>query len=105
MVLLTIHYVALRYIRSVHHALVNLFFALWGLAECIVVACVMGVLEVPKDFREVGLIITTAFLAFFAQTCITLALKYEQAGPVALVRTSEVRINQSINVSISKSPY
>ncbi|CAL8099512.1 unnamed protein product [Orchesella dallaii] len=90
MILLTIHYVAIRYIRTLHHALVNLFFALWGLIECLVVAYAIGVLEVPKDMREVGLIILTAFLAFFAQTCVTLALKYEQAGPVALVRTSEV---------------
>ncbi|CAL8144799.1 unnamed protein product [Orchesella dallaii] len=90
MVLLTIHYVILRYIRAVHHTLVTLSFAIWGLIECVVVSFAIGVLEAPKTLEEVGLLLATAALAFSAVTCLTLALKYEQAGPVALVRTIEV---------------
>lgn len=91
MILLTICYVVIRYLRKVHHALVNLCFGLWGLLQSIIMANVLGVFEVPANYQQVGFIILSAFLAFGAQTCITLALKYENAGPVALVRTMEVK--------------
>ena len=73
-----------------HHALVNLCFSTWGFIECFVIANYLQVLQIPNSVTEVILIFTTALLAFFAQTCITLALKYDQAGPVSLIRTSEI---------------
>jgi len=83
-------YIIIRYIRTVHHALVNFCFSVWGFVESVIMAQVLGVLCYPQSLLEVGLIFATAFLAFFAQTCLTLALKYEEAGPVSLVRTTEI---------------
>ncbi|ODM86990.1 hypothetical protein Ocin01_19692, partial [Orchesella cincta] len=87
MLLLTVHFVTLRHLRTMHHALVNFCFVFWGLVESVLVAISMDVFHPSQDFKEIGLIIATAFLAL---SCITLALKYEQAGTVALVRTIEV---------------
>lgn len=71
--------------------------------QSLLLAYFLGVIEVPKSYHEASLIILSAFLAFFAQTCVTLALKYEQAGPVALVRTTEVKRylqNKVMSVSV-----
>lgn len=71
MVLLTACYVLIRYLRQVHHALIQFCFALWGLAECLILAGAMGVLELPHNWPEAVLIAVNAGLAFTAQTCLT----------------------------------
>lgn len=83
-------YVIIRYLRTVNHALINLCFSMFGFLECVVIASYLEVLCLPKNLTEVLLITASAVLAFFAQTCITLALKYEEAGPVSLIRCTEI---------------
>lgn len=90
MLCLATSYIIIRYLRTVHHAVVNLFFSAWGFFQCVSIAYYLDVLGLPKNCTEVFLIIATAVLAFSAQTFLTLGLKYEQAGPVSLVRTTEI---------------
>jgi drug/metabolite transporter (DMT)-like permease len=90
MLCLASNYVILRHLRTVNHALLNLIFSFWGFSESLIISLWLGVLEFPESGRDILLIIVSAFLSFFAQTCLTLALKYELAGPVSLLRTTEV---------------
>lgn len=90
MLCLATSYIIIRYLRTVHHAVVNFFFSAWGFFQCVSIAYYLDVLGLPKNCTEVFLIIATAVLAFSAQTFLTLGLKYEQAGPVSLVRTTEI---------------
>lgn len=90
MTLLTFCYVLVRYLRKVHHALVQFTFAIWGLIESVILAYFFQVLEIPNCWKDVILIFLNAILALAALTCLTLALKYEQAGLTSLVRTTEV---------------
>jgi len=90
MLCLASNYVILRHLRTVNHALLNLIFSMWGFVESIVIALWIGVLAFPSSGKEAAFILVSAILSFFAQTCLTLALKYELAGPVSLLRTTEV---------------
>ena len=50
----------------------------------------IGVLELPRTGLDWILAVSLAVLAFAGQSFFTQALKYEEAGPVSLIRTSEV---------------
>lgn len=59
--------------------------------ENIILAVVFDVLKIPVGLEEWILITGLAVLTFLGQCAIILAMKAEQAGPVALVRTCDVR--------------
>lgn len=91
MLLASVSFTVLRYIRKVHYSITTLMFGLWGSIENIVLALAFDVLKVPVGAKEWSLIAGLAILTFVGQCAIILAMKAEQAGPVALVRTCDVR--------------
>ncbi|CAL8110064.1 unnamed protein product [Orchesella dallaii] len=90
MLLASISFTVLRYIRKVHYSITTLMFGLWGTVENIVLAFALHVFKSPSGLKEWGLIGTLALLTFIGQCAIILAMKAEQAGPVAVVRTFDV---------------
>lgn len=86
----TFTYVALRWLKPVHYAVVTFFYGFYSVIECLIFALIAGVLEVPESTEHWALAIALGLLAFLGQSMFTMALKYEDAGPIALIRTSEV---------------
>jgi drug/metabolite transporter (DMT)-like permease len=82
-----------RYLREVHFSLVSLSSGIWGVLQCTVLAFTFGVFELPDQNSDPKVIIYLsglAFLTFFAQSFIVLALKFEQAGPVSITQSCDV---------------
>lgn len=79
----------MRKIRKTHFALMMLVGGLWGIFEAGVLAVIMGVFTLPKNSTDFSLIVGLALLTFLGQTCFVLAVKYENAGPLAIARTTE----------------
>jgi drug/metabolite transporter (DMT)-like permease len=90
MILAAISYTVLRYIRKVHYSVTTFFLGVWGTVEMLILALMFDALSVPKGMEEIGLVCGLASLTFLGQCAIVLAMKAEQAGPVALVRTFDV---------------
>jgi len=90
MLFATFTYVALRYLKPVHYVLVTFFYGFYSVWECGIAALVTGTFELPVGPLDWLLAITLAGLAFVAQALFTLSLKYEKAGPIALIRCLEV---------------
>ncbi|CAG7698834.1 unnamed protein product [Allacma fusca] len=86
----TFTYVILRWLRNVHYGLVTFCYGFYSVIECSICALIIGVLEFPHTGMDWFLACTLAALAFAGQSFFTQALKYEEAGPVSLIRTSEV---------------
>lgn len=83
-------FITLRYIRKVHYSVTTLMYGAWGSIENLTIVLLLPGLIVPQTVAEWGLIIGLAALTLFGQFAIILAMKAEQAGPVALVRTFDV---------------
>jgi len=90
MILSAVSYTVLRYIRRVHHTVTTFVFGLWGTIEMLVLAVLFDALKAPLGPKETGLVAGLAVLTFLGQYAIVYAMKSEQAGPVALVRTFDV---------------
>jgi len=83
--------VILRKLREVHWAFILFVFGFLGVVENLVVALAAGVFAFPVGLKSC--LLTYAALpvtVYSAQISLILALKYEDAGPVALVGTSGV---------------
>ncbi|CAG7816341.1 unnamed protein product, partial [Allacma fusca] len=83
--------ILMRKIRQVHWALMLLTFGSWGVAESLVVALGFGVLQLPQGTWDSFLtLVVLPVLVFCGQISIILAVKFENAGPVSLIRTCDV---------------
>ncbi|OXA63751.1 solute carrier family 35 member G1 [Folsomia candida] len=89
MVIIAIHLVVIRYLSEVHHGVGNLIVMVWGLVQGVILSWAFGHLEIPPFDDILGLSISGLCLGL-AMTFLVLALQNEEAGVVALVRTSEV---------------
>src|SRR5689334_21061097 len=76
-----------RYLRNSHFSLISLSSGLWGTAQCVILTFAIGVFKLPLDARDALYGVALAALTFFAQSFIIVALKFEQAGPVAVVQS------------------
>jgi drug/metabolite transporter (DMT)-like permease len=90
MLVATVSYLVLRYIRKVHYAVTNVAFGSWGTFENFGLALIFGVLSWPNCYKDWLAAFCLASLTFVGQMAIILAMKHEQAGPVSLVRTCDV---------------
>jgi len=90
MVFATTTFVLLRYLRKLHYSMITLFFGLWGTGETLVLALIVGRLELPRCSEDWGIAVGLAVATFIGQTCMTLAFKFEQAGTISLCRTTDV---------------
>ena len=83
--------IMLRQIRKVHWLLILLTTGIFGVFENGAVAAGMGVLNLPDGLRDCLLTyVALPISVFTGQITIMLALKFEEAAPVALVSTSGV---------------
>ena len=83
--------ILMRKIRQVHYALMLLAFGAWGVAESFVVALIAGVLGLPKGGTEaVLMLLVLPVLVFLGQMSIIMAVKFDKAGPVAMLRSCDV---------------
>jgi len=83
--------VTLRYLKDVHYSLVTFIYGLVGTISSLVLCfCVNGHFDPPQSLRHWLYAVAIAVLTLIGHTTLTIALKVEEAGPVALVRTSEI---------------
>ncbi|ODN00873.1 Solute carrier family 35 member G1 [Orchesella cincta] len=85
----TLSLVVLRYLRGVHVAVVTLAFGFWGTLLSFACSVAIERFDVPQTNEDWILIVCLAVAAFFSQTAITLAMKYEHAGAVVIVGTCD----------------
>ncbi|CAL8125749.1 unnamed protein product [Orchesella dallaii] len=85
----TLSMVVLRYLRDVHVAVVTLAFGFWGTVLSLACSGAVERFDVPQTNEDWILIVCLAVAAFFSQTAITLAMKYEHAGAVVIVGTCD----------------
>ena len=85
----TLSMVVLRYLRGVHVGVVTLAFGFWGTLLSLACSATVERLDVPQTRNDWLLIVLLAVSAFFSQTAITLAMKYEHAGAVVIVGTCD----------------
>ncbi|XP_056433386.1 solute carrier family 35 member G1 [Gadus chalcogrammus] len=76
--------------KSVHYYLSVWYYAVIGLAECLIVLAVLGQWALPPCGRDRWILMLIAVLGIAGQAFLTKALQIEKAGPVALMRTLDV---------------
>ncbi len=77
--------ILVRKIRKLHFAVMQLFFGIWGLGQCAVIAFSVGVMSVPEGLRDISLTVLLSLLSFLGQLFNILALKFEDAGVISYV--------------------
>lgn len=90
MMCITLAIIVLKFLTSIPQEWVNLALGGWGTIQCLILSLFLGVLQFPTRMGDVGKILATAILFFLGQAFITSALKYEKAGPVGMLRVTEV---------------
>ncbi|CAL8125747.1 unnamed protein product [Orchesella dallaii] len=81
--------VVLRYLRGVHVSMVTLTFGMWGTLISAIASAIIGRFDVPENAEHLVLALCLAATTFCAQVGITMAMKYEQAGAVAILRSCD----------------
>lgn len=76
--------------KSVHYYLSVWYYAVIGLVECVVTLFVLGEWRLPSCGADRWIMMLIAVLGIAGQTFLTKALQVEKAGPVALMRTTDV---------------
>jgi len=88
--LATIIIITLRYLQNVHHGVLNTFLYTWAFGQSIILAFAFGEFQVPSDSMDIFAMASVGALMTGGNTFLVLALQVEEAGVVALIRTSEV---------------
>lgn len=83
-------YVLLRALKGIHFAVIMTNFGCFALVMCLMVTWGIGALCAPPCGTDRYLIVALALFSFGGQILLTLALQMEQAGPVALARSSDI---------------
>lgn len=83
-------YVLLRALKGVHFSVIMTNFGSFALVQCVLVTWAIGALCLPRCGIDRLLIVALAFFSFLGQILLTLALQLEQAGPVAIARSSDI---------------
>ena len=83
--------ITVRKMRKIHFSYTMLLGSVWGFCLSIIAAVAFNVVEWPKTTKD--LILAFGLLPVFlcsAQFSIIMALKFDEAGPVSLIRALEV---------------
>ncbi|KAK9874137.1 hypothetical protein WA026_002492 [Henosepilachna vigintioctopunctata] len=83
-------YVLLRALKSIHFSVIMTNFGSFALTQCLLVSYFIGALCLPPCGSDRYLIVALAVFSFLGQILLTLALQLEQAGPVAIARSSDI---------------
>lgn len=81
-------YVVIRKMTSVHHSIIMFNFGWVAIIETTVLTFITGEFTAPACGFEQWLVILLGIFSFCGQMLLTLALKQENAGPVAVVRAA-----------------
>ncbi|CAL8111788.1 unnamed protein product [Orchesella dallaii] len=95
-----VSYIVLRHIRKVHYSVTTLTYGGWGSLETLIVVLLIPGLKIPSGSTEWIIVIALAVLTLVGQLAIILAMKSEQAGPVALVRTADTLFGFMLEIAI-----
>jgi len=68
----------------------TLVFGIIGVAQALILIYFFGEFNLPSEVFDALLLAGVSGLSFIGQMSIVLALKFEQAGPVALIRSCDV---------------
>jgi drug/metabolite transporter (DMT)-like permease len=79
-----------RHLHEIHQCITIVGFGAFGAVQTAILAWSMGVMEFPTETMDILQAIAIGLLSCSAQLLIIIALKYENAGPIALVKTTEV---------------
>lgn len=83
-------YVLLRALKGIHFSVIMTNFGSFALIQCLLVTWLIGALCLPQCGTDRYLIVALALFSFGGQILLTLALQMEQAGPVAIARSSDI---------------
>ncbi|XP_063966557.1 solute carrier family 35 member G1-like isoform X2 [Lytechinus pictus] len=85
-------FISLRKIGSyrIHPIVILIYFSSVGMVMSAVLSSALREWVIPRCGRDRILLILTGALQLMAQICLTLALRYEKATTVSLIRTSDV---------------
>lgn len=83
-------YVLLRALKGLHFSVIMTNFGAFALVYTLIVCYYLGALCWPLCGSDRLLVIALALFSFGGQILLTLALQYEQAGPVAIARSADI---------------
>lgn len=83
-------YVLLRALKGIHFSVIMTNFGSFALVQCLLVTYIIGGLCMPPCGADRYLIVALAVFSFLGQILLTVALQMEQAGPVAIARSSDI---------------
>ncbi|XP_053695866.1 solute carrier family 35 member G1 [Sabethes cyaneus] len=83
-------YVLLRALKGLHFSVIMTNFGAFALIYTLIVCYYLGALCWPLCGTDRLLVIALALFSFGGQILLTLALQYEQAGPVAIARSADI---------------
>lgn len=83
-------YVLLRALKGIHFSIIMTNFGSFALIQCLLVTWFIGALCLPQCGTDRYLIVALALFSFGGQILLTIALQIEQAGPVAIARSSDI---------------
>ncbi|ENN72564.1 hypothetical protein YQE_10904, partial [Dendroctonus ponderosae] len=83
-------FVILRALKDVHFSVIMTNFGTFALFQCLIVAYFIGALCLPACGLDRYLIVALAVFSFLGQILLTIALQLEQAGPVAIARSTDI---------------
>jgi len=85
MILTTLVMICMRKLRGIYHAVITISFASWGVIVASILSFQNGVFIQPSQWDHILLLVASGVTSFLGQTFLTLGLKYESAGVVALL--------------------
>ncbi|KXJ75801.1 solute carrier family 35 member G1 [Aedes albopictus] len=83
-------YVLLRALKGLHFSVIMTNFGAFALIYTLIVCYYLGALCWPLCGSDRLLVIALALFSFGGQILLTLALQFEQAGPVAIARSADI---------------
>lgn len=83
-------YVLLRALKGIHFSVIMTNFGTFALIMCLIITYSIGGLCLPACGVDRYLIVALAIFSFLGQILLTVALKIEQAGPVAIARSTDI---------------
>ncbi|XP_026477779.1 solute carrier family 35 member G1 [Ctenocephalides felis] len=83
-------YVLLRALKGLHFSIIMTNFGTFGLIQTIMITYMIGALCMPKCGTDRILVVALALFSFGGQILLTMALQFEQAGPVAIARSADI---------------
>ncbi|XP_030762775.1 solute carrier family 35 member G1 [Sitophilus oryzae] len=83
-------FVILRALKDVHFSVIMTNFGAFAFVQCLIVSYFIGAFCLPVCGADRYLIVALALFSFLGQILLTVALQLEQAGPVAIARSTDI---------------